>query len=235
MPAIHVAILKAPYIAAILRGEKTVESRLTATAQPPFGRIAVGERLFLKASGGPFHATARAAAVEQHGELTRDAMRQLYQRYHRRVGGDDDYWQSKADSRYATFITLRDVEPIDVGPDYPRVNMKAWHVLDEADTPLVDITLTRGAIRNRYVAIPPGFTRFPEGPATLVMPDGAVIESEINPRRHVGGRGWAAYHRGYGARPGDAVRFVAVADRRYRVTYVKPAPTLDPAATPAPP
>ena len=52
---IHVAILKPNYIRDILAGDKTIESRFTKTNQPPHGRVAVGERLFLKASGGPFH------------------------------------------------------------------------------------------------------------------------------------------------------------------------------------
>lgn len=221
MHHIHVAILKQPYIAAILRGEKTVESRLTATPQPPLDVIAPGERLFLKASGGPFLATAIAGEVHCYRELNRQRIRELYVRYADRVGGDDAYWRSKADSRYATFIDLRDVEPMDLGPSYRTINMKAWYVLEEADTPVVDVPLTEGAIRNRWVAVPRAYRRFPEGEATLLMPDGRVLESRINSRRHIGGRGWARYHRMYGVGPGDCVRFVAVADRRYRVSYTK--------------
>ena len=221
MSLIHVAILKQPYIAAILRGDKTVESRLTTTPQPPLDRIAPGERLFLKASGGPFLATAIAGEVHFFRDLDRDRMRDLYQRYRESVGGEDAYWRSKADSRYATFIALRDVEPMDVGPSYRTINMKAWYALEEADTPVVDVPLTEGAIRNRWVAVPRMYRRFPEGEATLLMPDGSVLESRINKRRHIGGRGWGRYHRMYGVHPGDCVRFVAVGDRRYRVSYLK--------------
>ncbi|MFW5682077.1 MAG: ASCH domain-containing protein [Phycisphaeraceae bacterium] len=221
MHHIHVAILKPPYLAAILRGDKTVESRLTTTPQPPLDRVAPGERLFLKASGGPFLATAIAGEVHFYRDLDRSKMRGLCRQYRERVGGDDDYWRSKADSRFATFIALRDVEPMDVGPSYRTINMKAWYVLEAADAPVVDVPLTAGAIRNRWVALPRVYRRFPEGEATLLMPDGRVLESRINPRRHIGGRGWGRYHRMYGTHPGDCVRFVAVADRRYRVSYTK--------------
>ena len=221
MARLHVAILKPAYVKAILRGEKTVESRMTTTRQPPFGQIAAGERLFLKASGGPFMATAIAGDVEQHEGLDREATRLLYRRYHASVGGDAAYWQSKADSRFAVFVTLRDVEPMDVGPAYRVANMRAWYALDESESPVVDLMLTKGAIRNRWVAIPRRYRRFPEGPATVLMPDGVVLESQINPRRHLGGRGWRRYHEAYAVRPGDAVRVVAVGERRYRVSFVK--------------
>ena len=221
MHRIHVAILKQPYIAAILRGEKTVESRLTASPRPPLDAIAPGERLFLKASGGPFLATAIAGEVHFYRDLDAAGVRELGERYGASVGGDDDYWRRKADSRYATFVSLRDVEPMDVGPRYRKANMKAWYALPEASSPLVDVPLTAGAIRNRWVAVPRSYELFPEGAATLLMPDGRVLESSINARRHIGGRGWGRYHRAYGIGPGDCVRFAVMGDRRYRVSYVK--------------
>jgi len=66
---IHVAILKPGYIQAILAGTKTIESRLTKTAQPPYGKVVTGERLYLKASGGPStrNTAKRSAAMRRTG------------------------------------------------------------------------------------------------------------------------------------------------------------------------
>jgi hypothetical protein len=220
--AVHVAILKRPYLQWILSGRKTVESRLTRTAQPPYGAVQAGERLFLKVSAGPFLATAVAAEVEQLAQLTPEAVRKLYRKYNAAVCGDAAYWQSKAASRFATFIRLRDVEPIDVGPRYRKVNMKAWHVLPEQASPLMEVALTAGAIRNRYVRWPWPTTRAEadaNGEAvTLLLADGQEVRTE-----RVGGRlrwrGWAAYFAAEGLAGGDRVRFVAVGEGRYRVSF----------------
>ena len=58
--SIHVAILKREYLRMVLSGQKTVESRLAKVRCPPFEQVVAGERLFFKASGGPFMAPAIA-------------------------------------------------------------------------------------------------------------------------------------------------------------------------------
>ncbi len=219
--SVHVAILKPQYLRLILAGRKTIESRLTLTAQPPFLQVSAGERLFFKQSGGPFGATALARQVESFANVTRDQMRRFYTELNERIQGDREHWVQKRDANFATFIHLRDIEPLDVGPDYGRANMKAWFVLDDADTVLLDVPLTGGAIRNGWVRVPTRYRRFPTGPATLLMPDGELLESQINARRHIGGRGWRRYHSAYGVQAGDAVRLVVVGEGRYRVSFVK--------------
>ena len=133
---IHVAILKPGYIDAILEGRKTVESRLTKTKQPPHGKIVPGERLYLKASGGPFMATAIAGEVQSFSDLDLAAVHQLRKKYDEQICGDDAYWDAKRDSKYATLIELTEVKPIATGPPYKVAYMKAWYVLDEDRDPL---------------------------------------------------------------------------------------------------
>lgn len=217
--AIHVAILKRPYLELILRGRKTIESRLTTTAQPPFGRIAAGERLFFKVSAGPFMATALAGRVEQFSDLNVSRMHALYRQFNAGVCGEAAYWQFKKHSRYAVFVHLREVQPIDVGPTYEPNNWKAWFVLPESASPLRDWPLTAGAIRNRYVRPPDAWGDFfPSGGTfTLELPDGRAVTTDINVRKLIRWRGWGEYYERAGAKPGDRVRFVRLADRRYRV------------------
>jgi hypothetical protein len=221
--AIHVAILKQAYLRAILDGSKRIESRLTRTRQPPHGEVAAGDRVYFKASGGPFGAVARVARVEAWQEADAAAVREVERRYRPMIGGDEAYWQSKRSSGFITLMWLREVEPIDVGPAYRVANMRAWYTLEEAADPIYDATLTAGAIRNGWVRVPVGRRCFPEGPARLLMPDGEVLESELNARRHIGGRGWRRYHRRWDNRPGDVVRLVATGEGpgRYRVHFIK--------------
>jgi hypothetical protein len=223
--SIHVVILQRRYVDLILAGRKTVESRLTRTAGPPFGKVEVGQRLFIKASGGPFMATAVAGAVAGYDNLTPDRIRQLYRQYNAAVCGEGDYWKLKRDSRYATFITLEQVEPLDVGPAYNR-SLQAWHVLSDDLSPLVDVILTAGAISNRYVRLA-RVLRMPErGPDALwdfqtsfvlVMPDDEEVETQLTASGMIRWRGWGRYYDYYGMEAGDRVRFVSIGPRRYGV------------------
>ncbi len=133
---IHVAILIPGYIDAILDRQKTIESRLTKTAQPPFGKIKAGERLYLKATGGPFMATAVAGTVQSFDGLTPERIDKLREQHNHQIGGDDAFWRAKRDSLFATLIELAEVEPIAIGPPYKKAYMKAWYVLEEDRDPL---------------------------------------------------------------------------------------------------
>ncbi|MBX2853123.1 MAG: hypothetical protein KTR15_15420 [Phycisphaeraceae bacterium] len=220
---IHVAILKPGYIDAILEGRKTIESRLTKAMQPPHGRVEPGERLFFKASGGPFMATALAGGVQLFEDLQAGGLKCLRKRYNKQIGGDDTYWELKKDSRLATLIELKQAEPIDVGPKYKVAYMKAWYVLDEALSPLRDWTITPGALRNRYACLPTAETSKgkPGQAITLELPGGEVVDTELARGRMLRWRGWGSVYESAGARAGDVLRFVALCPKRYAVRVVR--------------
>ena len=216
---IHVAILKRPYLKLILSGQKTVESRLTRNNPPPYNVIQTGERIFLKASSGPFMATALAGTIEQHRDLTPPGITKLRKRLDKAVCGNDEYWQMKRESRFAVFVSLMQVEPIEVGPAYPK-SMRAWHVVDDHLSPLMDIALTDGAIRNSYLSLPDTSPNMRSKDITLVMPDGQEIATGFaDGKPMLRWRGWSAYYQENRSAPGDMVRFVATGSGRYRVTF----------------
>ncbi len=218
---IHVAILKRPYIRLILEGKKTVESRLTRTAQPPYRAIESGDRIFIKASAGPFMATAIAGKVEQHDGLEPNDILRLRMRHNLAVCGDDSYWDLKQSSRFAVFVGLTQVEPIEVGPAYPK-SMRAWHVVDESLSPLLDVTLTDGAIRNRYLTLTRASEQTRSRPVMLLLPDGREIDTGFaDGKAMLRWRGWGPYYQQYQMIPGDTVRFVALGPGRYRVSFHK--------------
>lgn len=218
--AIHVAILKRPYLDLILAGRKTIESRITKTAQPPYRAVEPGERVFLKYSGGAFAGIAVAGRVDCFEGLTPERLEQLRRRYDDRVLGGRDYWKTLDDCRYATFVELRGVEPFDTGPTYTK-SLRAWHVLDDSRSPLLEVALTAGAIRNRYATMPGSSDGLRSEGFTLVLPDGRELDTDIAKGNMIRWRGWGAYYDEHGMRAGDAVRFVAVGRRRYRVSFKK--------------
>lgn len=220
---IHVAVLKANYIRDILAGNKTIESRLTKTNQPPHGSVFSGERLFIKASGGPFMATALADRVQTFTDQTPRDIAKIRKRFGKQIGGDDAYWQSKQHSRFVTLIDLADIEPLAVGPAYKPAYMKAWYVLDDALSPLRDWTITPGALRNRYACLPaPADSRRTPGETiTLDMPSGETITTELARGRMLRWRGWAELYETQSAQAGDILRFTAIDGGRYAVRLIK--------------
>ncbi len=50
----HLAILKYPYLKALVDGQKTIEARLTKTRREPFGQIDVGDLYILSEAVGRF-------------------------------------------------------------------------------------------------------------------------------------------------------------------------------------
>ncbi|MBI1335533.1 MAG: hypothetical protein GC164_01070 [Phycisphaera sp.] len=217
----HVAILWAKYIDLILDGTKTVESRLMTNRQPPYGMVKEGDVIYFKQSGGPFRAVARAGKVVEFEGLNVPKLRAIYKEFNARVCGDRAYWQRKEHSRFATFITINDARPTEAGPIFKASAWKAWHVLksDMATERTLEIKLTGGAIRNRYVSVTGHEGFFPSGMFSVVLPDGSEITTDVNPRKLIRYRGWRPWFERAGVMEGDTVRFEQVGNKRYRVSF----------------
>ncbi|MEO0514988.1 MAG: hypothetical protein AAF086_06800 [Planctomycetota bacterium] len=223
--SIHVAILKREYLRMILSGQKTVESRLAKVRCPPFGVVKPGERLFFKASGGPFMATAIAESVHDYADQSPEQIDELYEQWNPAVCGPLDYWQGRRDRPFATMIRLRRVEPMEVGPKFAVQNMRAWYVLADEVNPLMDVTLKRGAIKNHYVSLGQASEALRSTTLTLELPDGQEVETDFaDGGSMLRWRGWRRYFEAFGLQAGDVVRFVALGGRRYRVRFIRSIP-----------
>lgn len=121
----HSAIMRPPYLDAILEGRKTVESRLSLTRRDPFEKVAAGELIYFKESGGPYRAVARVERVEFFRDLERADVERLARRFNAEVCGTAAYWRGKRSARYATFIWLSNVREIDRGPAW-RPMGRGW-------------------------------------------------------------------------------------------------------------
>ncbi|MEM7624809.1 MAG: ASCH domain-containing protein [Planctomycetota bacterium] len=220
--SIHVAILKREYLRLILSGQKTVESRLMKARCPPFGMVKPGERLFFKVSGGPFMATALAEDVHDYADQTPEQIDELCERWNPAVCAPEDYWRGRRDRPYVTMIRLRQVETFDVGPAFAKQNMRAWYVLEDAASPLMDVLIEPGALKNHYVSLPKASASLRESELTLILPDERAVDTDFAD----GGpmlrwRGWRRYFAAFAMEPGDTVRFVALGSRRYRIFFLR--------------
>ncbi len=128
----HLAILKKPYVDAIIEGRKTVESRFYKTRHKWLSQIGAGDKLFLKASSGPVMATAIVASVKHFDNLTARQIAGLQKQYNQQIIGDEQYWQDKKSSRCGALIWLKDVQRI-TPRAIRKFDWRAWVVLTKAE------------------------------------------------------------------------------------------------------
>jgi hypothetical protein len=134
--SIHLAVMLEPFLTYILDGKKTIESRFAKNAIAPYQNISTGDLVLLKAGPvvGSFRASAAEFKVLYDGELQR-----LRADYGEAIcARDDEFWESRAEKRYATLIGIRDVRrlpPVGV----PKRDMRGWVVLRAAAQPAEDL------------------------------------------------------------------------------------------------
>lgn len=242
---IHVAILKEPYLEAILAGRKTIEMRLTLTNRAPFERLRDGDRVFLKRSGGPFRGTAIADHAMFLRDLTPRAIDRLRRDYNEWIRADAAHWRSKRGARYGTLIWLREVERAAFGPRMTPHHGVAWQCLpDSADVypdcladrqgGPIDIALTSANIRHGHIYLRHCLNRFPADalggstraqagrPLCLRLDNGPTIRTDIVADRKIfRSRAWRSWFADHRARPQDRVRLVPDGPRTFDVRLVK--------------
>ncbi len=128
----HLAILKKPYLDAILDGRKTIESRFYQTKHKWLAQVGPGDKLFLKISSGPVMATATIAATKHFDNLNASQIAELKRQYNQHIVGDEQYWREKMNARFGVLVWLKNVTPIT--PIFIRkADWRAWVVLTQSE------------------------------------------------------------------------------------------------------
>lgn len=135
-PVIHIAIVHPRFANPILSGAKSVEARLSRVRCAPFNRVHPADRLYFKAAGGGFFATALVERVWRADGLSPPEVRALRDRLEPLVQGGRAFWSARRDARFGTFIWLTKVETVGSGPVLPPPgpgrSRAGWHVLSES-------------------------------------------------------------------------------------------------------
>ncbi|MGH3799407.1 MAG: hypothetical protein ACRDTD_04590 [Pseudonocardiaceae bacterium] len=129
--SVHLAVMLEPFLRYVLNGQKTVESRFSKNAIAPYGKVAPGDLVLMKA--GPVVGSFRVASVE-FGMLNGGELARLRHDYARTICADDDqFWQARADKRYATLVGVDDVRKL---PQItvPKRDRRGWVVLRAVKT-----------------------------------------------------------------------------------------------------
>ena len=137
MPTTHLMIVHPRYIAPLLSGSKSLESRLGQDRRAPFGKVNPGDTIYIKPTGKRVVAKAIVHQVDEYEDLTPEDIENLRDCYDDRIMGGDQYWESKSNSKYATLISftkvtmLRDESTVPAELLVPSRN--AWRLIETED------------------------------------------------------------------------------------------------------
>lgn len=137
MPTTHLMIVHPRYIAPLLSGTKSLESRLGQDRRAPFGKVSPGDIVYIKPTGQRVVAKAIVARVDEFENLTPDDIVHLRETYDDRIMGGDQYWESKSHSKFATLIGFQKINMLRDDSTVPAellvANRNAWRIATGSD------------------------------------------------------------------------------------------------------
>jgi len=126
--AIHLAIFREPYLAFLLEGKKTIESRFSIKRQAPYNQINEGDIILLKRASGPIVGLCQVEDawfykldVNSWHTIKNDFFKEIFVQ-------DQQFWDDRQFASYATLIRVhhtRSIPPI----KYPKRDRRGWVVL----------------------------------------------------------------------------------------------------------
>jgi ASC-1-like (ASCH) protein len=109
---IHLAIFNEPYLSYVIDGKKTVESRFGVRRNAPYGKIASGDIILLKQSGGPLVGICKVSNVWFY-KLTKDSWGKLRKEFTNALCAQDPvFWENRVGAEFATLMQISFVKPI---------------------------------------------------------------------------------------------------------------------------
>jgi len=116
----------------MLDGKKTIESRFTKNKVIPFNKVNTNDAIILKRSGGPIVGVFLADMVLEfsNDQIDINKIKQLYQD---RLLIDQDFWDHKVGSRYATLIGIKSMVVLNSIYSNEK-NRQPWIIVREGKT-----------------------------------------------------------------------------------------------------
>jgi ASC-1-like (ASCH) protein len=127
----HLAIFVGDYIKQILSGTKTIEVRLSQEKIVPYGAIAKGDEILLKKSGREILGAVEVDNVLFYENLTPELIGRIRKEYNKELNVDNNFWQAKANSRYASLIFLKNPRRFLAPMKFRKKDRRPWVIIDK--------------------------------------------------------------------------------------------------------
>ncbi len=108
---LHLGVFTEPYLTYMLDGKKKIESRFSKKKCLPWNSIHPSSIVFVKKSGGDVVAYFKIKEV-YFFDLTNYPIENIKRDFSRELFVDDDFWELKKDSKYATLIFIKEIVKI---------------------------------------------------------------------------------------------------------------------------
>jgi len=135
----HVAIMKRSQglISKVLSGKKTIESRWYVSKRAPWGKIAVGDKIYFKDASAPVSAVASVSKVISFTHLSPNKVRRIVDAYGIEIGVEkemaSEFIESLKGKKYCLLIFLENpqkITPFNIDKTGFGL-MSAWIVVDD--------------------------------------------------------------------------------------------------------
>lgn len=118
-------------IEAILSGKKTIETRFSKAKIAPFGQVAVGDLVYMKPPGEEIIGQFRVKKVFCYKGFDLSDLSSLSNLYKKEIAAEEEYWEKKKDSKFATLIFIGESERFITSPiRIKKSDMRGWVVLE---------------------------------------------------------------------------------------------------------
>ncbi len=106
--SIHLAVFEEPYLRYVLDGSKTVESRFTKRAIPPYQRIRPGDIVLVKRTGAGIEGICRATDVWYY-RLEQKAWSEIRDNFGSLMRTTSGFLRSRSKAKFCTLIRIDEV------------------------------------------------------------------------------------------------------------------------------
>jgi len=126
----HLAIFKKGAGERILDGTKKIETRFSKMKLAPFLQISAGDLVYIKPTGKDIIGQFRVKKVHFYDGLDMDEIKEIKLKYGEKIVADEEYWQRKNGSKYASLIFIGQTTPFITSPiKINKRDLRGWVVL----------------------------------------------------------------------------------------------------------
>lgn len=126
---LHLGIFAEPYLTYMLDGRKTIESRFSKNKNLPYKKISKKDIVIVKKSSGNVIAYFTIQDV-LFFDLNITPIEEIKNKYGSKLYVDEEFWNHKKDSRYATIIIIDKLFKL-VPFSISKKGMQTWIVLEK--------------------------------------------------------------------------------------------------------
>ena len=130
---IHLAVFTEPFLSLLLNGKKTIESRFNINKVSPYKKVAIGDIVFIKKSGGAIFGYFIVKKVQYLTEPSVIELKEVRKMYAEKICASavNDFWDNRISTKFISLFEvtkLKIILPITINKN----DRMAWVVIKQS-------------------------------------------------------------------------------------------------------